>query len=88
VALAPRWVGRVVAPVAGGGCHGLGGLLSTSDVARALGVSQRFVKSLIQAGDLPSLKVGRLSRVWMCDLDVAVERQRGAHHPTRPGGDR
>jgi excisionase family DNA binding protein len=51
-------------------------LLSTSEVARSLGVSQRFVKSLIQAGDLPSLKVGRLRRVWIGDLEAWVERQR------------
>lgn len=63
-------------------------LLSTSEVARALGVSPRFVKSLIQAGDLPSLKVGRLRRVWINDLEAWVERQRGSHYPAPHGGDR
>jgi excisionase family DNA binding protein len=62
-------------------------LLSTSEVARALGVSQRFVKSLIQTGDLPSLKVGRLRRIWLGDLEAWVEHKRSAHSPTRRGGD-
>ena len=51
-------------------------LLSTGEVAHALGVSERFVKSLIQAGDLPSLKVGRLRRVPLADLEDWIERQR------------
>jgi excisionase family DNA binding protein len=57
-------------------------LLSTSEVARSLGVSQRFVKQLIQGGDLPSLKVGRLRRVTLSDLDAWIDRQRGADHLT------
>jgi excisionase family DNA binding protein len=60
-------------------------LLSTSEVARSLGVSPRFVKSLIQAGELPSLKVGRLRRVALPDLEAWVERQRGAEGLARPG---
>jgi excisionase family DNA binding protein len=54
-------------------------LLSTSEVASALGVSPRLVKSLIQAGELPSLKVGRLRRVTLSDLEAWVDRQRGVH---------
>lgn len=51
-------------------------LLSTPEVARALGVSERFVKKLISAGTLPSLKVGRLRRVSAGDLHAWIERQR------------
>jgi excisionase family DNA binding protein len=63
-------------------------LLSTSEVAHALGVSQRFVKNLIYTGDLPSLKVGRLRRVLLIDLEVWVERQRGAAQSGGSGGRR
>jgi excisionase family DNA binding protein len=53
-------------------------LLSTPEVARALGVSERFVKNLIYAGTLPSLRVGRLRRVYAGDLQAWIERQRAA----------
>jgi excisionase family DNA binding protein len=45
-----------------------------SEVARSLGLSPRFVKSLVQGGGLPSLKVGRLR-----DLEAWVSRQRGSY---------
>lgn len=53
-------------------------LLSTPEVARALGVSERFVKQLIQVGTLPSLKVGRLRRVYADDLRAWIERQKSS----------
>jgi excisionase family DNA binding protein len=55
-------------------------LLSAPELARALGVSERFVKNLISAGTLPSLKVGRLRRVYAGDLQAWVERQRSVGH--------
>ena len=51
-------------------------LLSTKDVARALGVSERFAKELIHAGSLPSFKIGRLRRVYEDDLLAWIDRQR------------
>ncbi len=51
-------------------------LLSTPEVARALSVSERFVKQLIRSGSLPSLKVGRLRRVHADDLRAWVELQK------------
>jgi excisionase family DNA binding protein len=58
-------------------------LLSTHEVAHALGVSERLVKKLIHAGSLPSLKVGRLRRIDAGDLRAWIEGQRAAG---RPGG--
>jgi excisionase family DNA binding protein len=57
-------------------------LLSTTEVAHALGVSERFVKQLIHAGSLPSFKVGRLRRVSTGDLLAWIDRQRSAGRPT------
>jgi len=51
-------------------------LLSAREIALALGVSERFVKGLIYAGELPSLKVGRLRRVRLDDLEAWIEKQR------------
>ena len=56
-------------------------LLSTREVAQALGVSERFVKQLIHAGSLPSFKVGRLRRIDAGDLRAWIERQRAAGRP-------
>jgi excisionase family DNA binding protein len=59
-------------------------LLSTREVARALGVSERFVKGLIHTGSLRSLKVGRLRRVYADDLRDWIERQRTADQRIGP----
>jgi excisionase family DNA binding protein len=53
-------------------------LLSTHEVAQALGVSDRFVKQLIRAGSLPSFKIARLRRIDAGDLRAWIERQRAA----------
>jgi excisionase family DNA binding protein len=50
-------------------------LLSTAEVARYLGISERFAKNLIYSGSLPSLKVGRLRRVRRDSLDRWIDRQ-------------
>jgi excisionase family DNA binding protein len=62
-------------------------LFSTAEVARALGVSERFVNQLIQAGSLPSFKIGRLRRVYADDLVAWIDRQRGGppHRWEEPG---
>jgi len=59
-------------------------LLSTPEVARALGVSERFVKGIIHIGSLRSLRVGRLRRVFADDLRDWIERQRAADQPIGP----
>ena len=63
-------------------------LLSTREVAHALGVSERFVKGLIHTGNLRSLRVGRLRRVYADDLRDWIERQRAADQPIGPGAHR
>jgi excisionase family DNA binding protein len=52
-------------------------LLSTAEVADALGISERFAKNLVYSGELASLKVGRLRRVYVGDLYAWIEHQRG-----------
>jgi excisionase family DNA binding protein len=52
-------------------------LLSTAEVADALGISERFAKNLVYSGELASLKVGRLRRVYVGDVYAWIERQRG-----------
>ena len=59
-------------------------LLWTREVARALGVSERFVKGLIHTGSLRSLKVGRLRQVYADDLRDWIEHQRTATSPLAP----
>jgi excisionase family DNA binding protein len=56
-------------------------LLSTYEVAQALGVSERFVKQLIHAGSLPSFNIGRLRRIDAGDLRAWIERQRAVGRP-------
>jgi len=38
-------------------------LLSTKEVADALGVAERHVKNLVYSGALPSITLGRLRRI-------------------------
>jgi excisionase family DNA binding protein len=52
-------------------------LLSTAEVTDALGISERFAKNLVYSGELASLKVGRLRRVYVGDVYAWIERQRG-----------
>ena len=59
-------------------------LFSTREVARALGVSERYIKQLIHNGSLRSLRVGRLRRVCADDLRDWIERQRAVDQPVRP----
>ena len=56
-------------------------LLSTHEVARALSVSDRYVKQLIHAGSLPSFKIGRLRRIDARDLRAWIDFQRAAGRP-------
>lgn len=54
------------------------GLLSLKDVGQALGVSERYVKSLIYSGVLPSVTIGRLRRVYIGDLHAYIDERRHA----------
>ena len=64
-------------------------LLSTQEVARALGVSERHVKNLVYSGALLSITVGRLRRIYIGDLHAYIDERRevAAHDAaSRTGG--
>jgi excisionase family DNA binding protein len=53
-------------------------LMTTEEVIAYLRVNARTVYRLIQAGDLPAVRVGRQWRVRRADLDDWLERGRPA----------
>lgn len=55
-------------------------LMTTEEVISYLRVNARTVYRLIQAGDLPAVRVGRQWRVRRGDLDAWLERGRPAQH--------
>ena len=55
-------------------------LLSLKEAAEQLSVSPDFVRLRIRAGELPSLRMGRLIKVRQSDLD-AVKRDGLANKP-------
>lgn len=50
-------------------------MLSTKQVCDQLGVSPNTVKSLIQRGDLPAVRVGYQYRFRQADIDDYIRRQ-------------
>lgn len=59
-------------------------LLSTKEVADALGVSERHVKNLMYSGALPSITLGRLRRIYIGDLHAYIDERREDARPHRP----
>ena len=51
-------------------------LLSSKEVARALGISERHVKNLVYSGALLSITVGRLRRIHIGDLCAYIDKRR------------
>lgn len=49
-------------------------LLTVREVARLLAVSERLVQSLAQRGDLQAIRVGRLLRFRLEDVETFVTR--------------
>ena len=53
--------------------HGV--LLSVSDVAEALAVSERTVRRMIATGEISIVRLGRSVRVRQLDIDALIGRQ-------------
>lgn len=54
-------------------------MITTTEAARRLGVSDQTIRRLITAGELPAYRFGRQFRVSEVDLQSYLERKR-----TRP----
>ena len=53
-----------------------GDWLGTREAARRLGLASRTLYRLIDVGELPAYRFGRVIRLKGCDLDMFVERSR------------
>jgi excisionase family DNA binding protein len=53
-------------------------LLSPREAAKALGMGRSRLYELLRAGEIKSLKVGRLRKIARADLDAFVEGLRAA----------
>jgi excisionase family DNA binding protein len=62
----------------------VGQILSTEDVARLLGVSQRTIQEMIRTGKLQAIKVGKRYRV----LDQHIRKLFGQEESTSPSSSR
>ncbi|MGA7088498.1 MAG: helix-turn-helix domain-containing protein [Candidatus Dormiibacterota bacterium] len=60
-------------------------LLDVKEVASALGCGRTYVYGMIQRGELPVVKLGRLTRVEVSALDDFISRQ-GNASSVRPLG--
>lgn len=61
------------------------GELTTSEVAKILGISVRQVQTLIQRGRLPATKRGRDWFVAESDIDLVRERKKTGRPPKNLG---
>lgn len=55
-------------------------LVTTSDAARILGVSQNTILRLCQRGDLPAFKVGHLWRIDSTEFQAWLASQKNTSH--------
>lgn len=51
-------------------------LLTVEDVAKFIGSSTKTVRRLIETGDLPHVRIGRLVRIHPMDLERFVQARR------------
>lgn len=51
-------------------------LVTYAEAAKALSVSQRYLRALVYAGVIPSVKLGRLRRIAVDDLAAFVDALR------------
>jgi len=57
---------------------GMAAFLTTEEVLVYLRVNPRSIHRLIEAGDLPAIRIGRQYRFRRSDLDAWLERQRAS----------
>lgn len=50
--------------------------MSTADAARMLGITPRTLHRLINSGDIPAYRIGRLVRLQVPDVEAFIERAR------------
>jgi excisionase family DNA binding protein len=53
-----------------------GALMTPAEAGDYLGVGERMARRLLAEGAIPKVKVGKLVRVSVADLDAYVEQQR------------
>lgn len=58
-------------------------LVTAVRAAEMLGIGQRTLWSLTDAGDLPCVRIGRSVRYSVADLETWIDRQRDASSPRR-----
>jgi len=61
-------------------------LLDVRAAARALAVSPRTVQILAARGELPTIKIGRLTRYLLADLQHFIDTRRQTPQPTGAKG--
>jgi excisionase family DNA binding protein len=62
----------------------VGQILSTEDVAKLLGVSQRTIQEMVRTGKLKAVKVGKRYRI----LDQHLRQLFGVEEPASPSSSR
>jgi len=55
-------------------------LLNSRDAAKALAISERTLARLTATGEIPHLRIGRLLRFDLRDLQAWIDRQKEARH--------
>ena len=50
--------------------------LSTADAARMHGITPRTLYRLINAGEIPAYRMGRVIRLQLADVETFIERAR------------
>ncbi len=63
-------------------CDGL--LLTIADAAQRLSIGRSMLYTLIQRGELPSVKLGGARRVLLADLEAFVTRLRDQYDEQQP----
>lgn len=55
--------------------------ISPTDAAKALSISRAKFYSMLASGEVPSIKIGRITRVPVAALEEWINTQLGEHEP-------